>query len=223
MSPAQIVFRLGDTSFPETPVSGGSQTAASVGSAVHAAATALRDKLAALTGGRSEPLQSIAARHGEVEATAEAKPDDADKEYGMYAFGAQFAEVRVDAALGQMRVSRLVGVFDIGRALNARTARSQLIGGMVWGLGMALHENTVMDERLGRIVNNNLAEYHVPVNADVPAIEVAWLEGAARLRVCVGGGLLLRFRPCDRSPARSSWTRCATGARSGSTASACPT
>ena len=178
VSPAQIVFRLGDTSFPETPVSGGSQTAASVGSAVHAAATALRDKLAALTGGRSEPLQSIAARHGEVEATAEAKPDDADKEYGMYAFGAQFAEVRVDAALGQMRVSRLVGVFDIGRALNARTARSQLIGGMVWGLGMALHENTVMDERLGRIVNNNLAEYHVPVNADVPAIEVAWLEGA---------------------------------------------
>ena len=77
-----------------------------------------------------------------------------------------------------VRVSRMVGVFDIGRALNAKLARSQLMGGMVWGIGMALHEQTVMDERLGRVVNNNLAEYHVPVNADVPAIEVAWIEGA---------------------------------------------
>jgi xanthine dehydrogenase YagR molybdenum-binding subunit len=176
--PAQIVFRLGDTRFPETPVSGGSQTAASVGSAVHAAASALRDKLLALGGGRRAPLDALASRYGEVEAHGEAAPGEEDKRFAMYAFGAQFAEVRVDADLGLARVTRMVGVFDIGRALNARTARSQLIGGMVWGIGMALHEDTVLDERRGRIVNNNLADYHVPVNADVPAIEAAWIEGA---------------------------------------------
>lgn len=176
--PSRVIFRLGDTRFPETPVSGGSQTAASVGSAVHAAATALRDKLTTLAAGRRESLDALAGRHGEVEASAEAKPGDDENQRAMYAFGAQFAEVRVDADLGQMRVSRMVGVFDIGRALNARTARSQLMGGMVWGIGMALHEHSVMDERLGRFVNNNLAEYHVPVNADVPAIEVAWIETA---------------------------------------------
>jgi xanthine dehydrogenase YagR molybdenum-binding subunit len=176
--PSQVVFRLGDTAFPETPVSGGSQTAASVGSAVHAAATALREKLAALAGGSRESLAALAARHGEVEAAGEAKPGDDDTQFGMYAFGAQFAEVRVDADLGQIRVARMVGVFDMGRALNARTARSQLMGGMVWGIGMALTEAGVLDERLGRIVNNNLAEYHVPVNADAPAIDVGWIEAA---------------------------------------------
>ena len=204
--PTRVVFRLGDTTFPETPVSGGSQTAASVGSAVHAAVTALREKLIAVAvgdarsplhdlaasdisiadgrlsargaAGRGETLQALAARHGEIAASGEAKPGDEEKQFAMYAFGAQFAEVRIDADLGMVRVSRMVGVFDIGRALNAKLARSQLMGGMVWGIGMALHEQTVMDERLGRVVNNNLAEYHVPVNADVPAIEVAWIEGA---------------------------------------------
>jgi len=70
----------------------------------------------------------------------------------------------------------MVGVFDIGRALNAKTARSQLFGGMVWGIGLALHEATLMDERLGRVVNNNLAEYHVPVNADIPMLDVSWID-----------------------------------------------
>ena len=72
----------------------------------------------------------------------------------------------------------MTGVFDAGRIINAKTVRSQFIGGMVWGISMALHENTVYDKRLGRIVNNNLAEYHVPANADVPRIEVAWIEGS---------------------------------------------
>ena len=90
----------------------------------------------------------------------------------MYAFGAQFAEVRVDADLGQLRVTRMVGAFAGGRILNAKTARSQLMGGMVWGIGMAMNEDTITDARRGRIVNANLAEYHVPVNLDTPAIEV---------------------------------------------------
>ena len=81
----------------------------------------------------------------------------------------------MDADLGCLRVTRMTGVFDIGRALNARTARSQLIGGMVWGIGMALTEDTVMDGRLGRVVNGNLADYHVPVEADVPDLDVSWI------------------------------------------------
>jgi xanthine dehydrogenase YagR molybdenum-binding subunit len=202
----RVTFRLGDTEYPETPVSGGSQTAASTGSAVHAAGQALRDKLIqmAVRDARSpisgsaladvviedgsigvrgksehrETLQALLTRHGvsQLEAEASSKPGAERDQYSMYAFGAQFAEVRIDADLGQLRVSRMVGCFGAGRILNPKTARSQFMGGMVWGIGMALLEATVMDERLGRIVNNNLADYHVPVNADVPAIEAIWVD-----------------------------------------------
>ncbi len=171
LPPSRVVFRLGDTRMPETPVSGGSQTAASVGCAVHAAATALRDKVAQLG------LHDWRPPAGEVvETRGESAPGEEDKQYSAYAFGAQFVEVRVDVALGTVRVARMVGAFDGGRILNAKTARSNLAGGMVWGVGMALHERTVWDERLGRVVNNNLAEYHVPVNADIPAIDVLFVE-----------------------------------------------
>ncbi len=205
VAPSQVTFRLGDTDMPETPVSGGSQTAASTGSAVHAVAQALREKLVQLAigdagsplhgaaardvvlegdrltvhgTGRGERLATLLARHGQqyVQAEAGSKPGDEKDRYSMYCFGANFAEVRVDAALGQVRVSRLLGVYGAGRILNAKTARSQFIGGMVWGMGLALYEHTIYDERLGRIVNNNLAEYHVPVNADVPKIEALWVN-----------------------------------------------
>ena len=172
LPPSRVTFRLGDTRFPETPVSGGSPTAASVGSAGHAAATALREQVARLGIRDWRPPAGQA-----VEARGEARPGEEEHRYAMYAFGAQFAEVRVDAALGTLRVSRMVGVFDGGRILNAKTARSNLAGGMVWGVGMALHEHTIFDERLGRVVNNNLAEYHVPVNADIPAREVLFVDG----------------------------------------------
>lgn len=201
----RVRVRIGDTELPETPVSGGSQTAASVGTAVHLASTALRQKLIQLAVGdgrsplsglavtdvalengrlvaraapsRNETLQALLARVGMgVDARADAELDPAHERYASYAFGAEFAEVRVDGDLGQIRVSRLLGVFDPGRVLNAKTARSQFAGGMVWGMGIALHEDTVLDERLGRVVNGNLADYHVPVHADVPAIEVQWVE-----------------------------------------------
>jgi xanthine dehydrogenase YagR molybdenum-binding subunit len=206
LPPDRVTFRLGDTRMPETPVSGGSQTAASVGSAVHLAVTALRDKLVRLAAtddaspvfgasdvhiddgrlfardgpARSETIAAFMLRRGDqsITAQADAGPGGETEQYAMYAFGAEFAEVRVDADLGQIRVSRMVGVFDIGRALNAKTARSQLIGGMVWGIGMALYEQTVFDERLGRVVNNNLAEYHIPVHADIPDLDVTWIDHA---------------------------------------------
>jgi xanthine dehydrogenase YagR molybdenum-binding subunit len=98
----------------------------------------------------------------------------------MHAFGAQFVEVRVDADLGEVRVSRFVGAFDSGRIMNAKTARSQLIGGIVYGLGMALLEETHVDAETGRIVNANIADYLVPVNADVPNIETILVNNQER-------------------------------------------
>jgi xanthine dehydrogenase YagR molybdenum-binding subunit len=106
-----------------------------------------------------------------VEATSEAKAGEEAQRYAMHAFGALFAEVRIDADLGTIRVSRFVGAFDAGRVMNAKTARSQLIGGIVYGLGMALLEETHIDGETGRVVNANIAEYLVPVNADVPDIQ----------------------------------------------------
>ena len=90
----------------------------------------------------------------------------------MHAFGAVFVEVRVDDALGIVRVPRVVAAYGVGNLLNAKTAHSQLMGGIVWGLGMALFEESVRDVRNGRYVNGNLADYHVPVNADVRDIDI---------------------------------------------------
>ena len=165
----RIQFELGDSAFPHAPVSGGSMTVASVGSAVKAACEAVRAKL---QGDPGASLPALLARQNMdfVEGTGEAKPGDEEKRYAMHAFGAQFAEVRIDADLGEIRVSRFVGAFDAGRVMNAKTARSQLIGGIVYGLGMALLEETHVDGETGRIVNANIAEYLVPVNADVPDI-----------------------------------------------------
>jgi xanthine dehydrogenase YagR molybdenum-binding subunit len=202
----QVTFRLGDTIFPKTPVSGGSQTAASTGSAVYLAAKALQERLvqmatsdseSSLAGvsaqditfsdgkliSRSNPSKSVSyldvirlSGKDRIVAQAEAKPDAAAKQYSMYAFGAQFAEVQVDAELGQLRVSRMLGCFAAGKILNAKTARSQLIGGMGWGISLALYEEAAMDVKLGRWVNNNLAEYHVPTNMDVGELDAFWVD-----------------------------------------------
>jgi xanthine dehydrogenase YagR molybdenum-binding subunit len=198
----RVQFDLGDTEMPETPTSGGSQTAASVGSAVHNACLALRENLAALvrgdqgsplrgasdlrlegdrlvgTAGEGERLAAIFKRHGKktVEAEFHSKAAESRKKYGTRSFGAQFVEVAVDPDLGQVRVSRVVSAFAAGRILNAKTARSQYLGGIVWGLGMGLFEETAYDPQLGRIMNADLAEYHVPVNRDVPAIDVIFVD-----------------------------------------------
>jgi xanthine dehydrogenase YagR molybdenum-binding subunit len=100
----------------------------------------------------------------------------APSRYAMHAHGAVFAEVKVDPDLGQIRATRLVGAFAAGRIINPRLARSQLNGGMIWGVSFALHEQAVMDPRSGRPMNPNLAEYHVPVNADVPSLEAILVE-----------------------------------------------
>jgi xanthine dehydrogenase YagR molybdenum-binding subunit len=124
--------------------------------------------------GRSESYSNILtrARRGEVVGTAKAARDPAVAEaHAMFSHGAVFAEVKVDPDLGQMRVSRLVGAFAAGRIINPRLVRSQYFGGMIWGLSFALQEEAITDRRTGRIMNADLVEYHVPVNADVPSLD----------------------------------------------------
>jgi xanthine dehydrogenase YagR molybdenum-binding subunit len=127
----------------------------------------------------SDGFSDILGRAGRavIEGKGQAGADQAkQKQYAMHAHGAVFAEVRVDPDLGQARVSRLVGAFAAGRIINPRLVRSQLLGGMIWGVSFALHEEALTDARSGRVMNANLADYHVPVNADVPSIEAILVE-----------------------------------------------
>jgi xanthine dehydrogenase YagR molybdenum-binding subunit len=160
--PANVRVLLGDSDFPPTSGSGGSFGAASAGSALHEACENLKLKLAQ-------------GATGEVEAEGEVQPGEMDKKYSQQAYGAQFAEVAVDTSTGEVRLRRMLGVFAAGRVLNAKTARSQAIGGMIWGVSNALHEDGVLDARYGFFVNHDLAEYHVAAHADIPAIEAIFL------------------------------------------------
>ena len=129
--------------------------------------------------GRREPYAAIIARAGgaPVEASSQAKPDpETAKRYATHSWGAVFAEVAVDEALGEIRVRRVVATYSVGRILNAKTANSQLVGGIVWGVGMALTEHVLVDPQSGRVLNANLAQYHVPVNADIGAIDVTFVD-----------------------------------------------
>jgi xanthine dehydrogenase YagR molybdenum-binding subunit len=124
--------------------------------------------------GRSESYIEILARAGRSDVVGEAKAardQETASTYAMYSHGAVFAEVKVDPDLGQVRATRLVGAFAAGRIINPRLVRSQYYGGMIWGASFALHEQAIVDRRTGRIMNADLAEYHVPVNADVPSLE----------------------------------------------------
>jgi xanthine dehydrogenase YagR molybdenum-binding subunit len=128
---------------------------------------------------RGESYAEILTRAGvaEIEARGTGAPNPpAMEEYAMHAHGAVFAEVKVDPELGQIRVTRMVGAFAAGRIINPRMVQSQLFGGMIWGLSFALHEEAITDRRSGRIMNANLGEYHVPVNADVPPLDVITVE-----------------------------------------------
>jgi xanthine dehydrogenase YagR molybdenum-binding subunit len=190
LPPARIRFVLGDSRFPNAPPHGGSQTMASVGSAVHAACLAARAKVMAMAAkadadagtdddpSRGDRYADILARHGleVVEAVETAAPDDAGSRFSMHTFGAVFAEVAVDPDFGLVRVRRIVGAYGAGRIVNPRMARSQAIGGMVGGIGMALFEDTTLDRRTGRIVNATLADYLVPVNADIPALDAIFVD-----------------------------------------------
>jgi xanthine dehydrogenase YagR molybdenum-binding subunit len=172
----RVQFELGDTDMPKAPVHGGSITLASVGNAVVSACQTLRRKLAEKGGSDSDPAASM-QRLGiaELEATGSASPGDETKTYSSSAFGAVFVEVMVDPAFGVVRVPRIIGAYDIGTVVNPKIARSQCIGGMVGGVGMALMEQVDWDAHLGRAMNANLAEYLVPVNADVQELDAVFV------------------------------------------------
>jgi xanthine dehydrogenase YagR molybdenum-binding subunit len=201
----KVDFALGDSSLPHAPVSGGSQSVASVSPAVREAASQARGKLIAmaiadsaspLSGGsiddvtvdngwvisradpsKRDPAAAVIARNGgkPIEAMATTKPGDEKQQFAFHSFGAVFTEVHVDADLGTIRVPRIVGVYDVGSLLNEKTAHSQLMGGLVWGIGSALTEKSELDARYGRYTNANLAEYHVPVNADIGLLDITLL------------------------------------------------
>ena len=198
----KVTFKYGDSSFPGTVLAGGSQQTASIGGAIIAAQSALITELLKLAtkdsplaglkpnevgghnGGlcklddpkRCESYVALLQRAHKHEVTVEGTASQPLElmHWSMHSYGAMFCEVRVSATTGETRVSRFLGSFDCGRILNAKTAKSQFRGGIIMGLGLALMEETQFDERNGRIMNPSLAEYHVPVQMDVPEIDVIW-------------------------------------------------
>ncbi|NIL91328.1 putative xanthine dehydrogenase YagR molybdenum-binding subunit [Rhodococcus fascians] len=157
-----VTLELGDSALPKAPGAGGSSGTSSWGWAVTKVCSALRDQ---------GPLQP--GNSAEADTTDDV---EAQKELARMAFGAQFAEVAVDVDTGEVRVRRMLGVFGIGKVMNPRLARSQLIGGMTFGLGMALMESGVVDHEFGGFANHDLAEYHIPACADVTDLEAVWIE-----------------------------------------------
>jgi len=210
----RIRVELGDTNFPCASGSGGSFGAASSGSALFDACNKLRAKLASLAGmeldsarfgdgrieaaGQSRPLTSLVGPEG-IDADGEIRPGAMSTEFSQQSYGAHFAEVGVDMDTGEVRLRRMLGVFTAGRVLNEKTARSQAIGGMIFGIGAALEEAMILDPRFGCFVNHDLAEYHVPVHADVLNVDAIFLpeldaesnplksKGIGELGICGAG------------------------------------
>ncbi|MDB5062291.1 MAG: Aldehyde oxidase and xanthine dehydrogenase molybdopterin binding, partial [Mucilaginibacter sp.] len=179
----KITFELGDSSFPVAPTQGGSATISSVGSAVHDACIALKQKLNALAGKLEDSNDDI--DYAKVlsqnnlpflEITQESNANEEGKKYSMYSFSAHFAQVYVHPLTGVVKIKKVVAVVDAGKIVNHKTASSQMIGGAVGGIGMAMTEEAVFDDRFGRYINGNFADYHVPVNADIPQIEAIFID-----------------------------------------------
>lgn len=163
----RVHLEIGDTLLPRAMIAGGSMGTASWGTAIVEAAHKLRERL--------QEEHGVIPAEG-LEVIGEAGDNPEAQRFAMHAFGAQFAEVRVNIDSGEVRVPRLLGVFAVGRIMNAKTARSQLLGGMTMGLSMALHEESVLDPRFGDYVNHDFAEYHIATNADVGTIDVMWID-----------------------------------------------
>jgi xanthine dehydrogenase YagR molybdenum-binding subunit len=205
-----VTFRLGDSTMPPTPPHGGSQTMANVGSAVQdgcdklreqAVRLAIEDRRSPLYGAdagnvvvrsgrlhvkenpaRGETYRQLLARNDRTHLEVLGSFNPGESRFSMYSYSVTFAEVAVDARLGLVRVRRMLGVYDAGRIINPKLADSQALGGMVGGIGQALLEHTATDHRDGRIVNADLANYLVPVNADIPELRGIYLDGGEDLK-----------------------------------------
>jgi xanthine dehydrogenase YagR molybdenum-binding subunit len=200
-----VHVQLGHSDFPQSAGSGGSFGACNSTTATHRACVELRTRLAATAvndpasplhdrdpgaavfadrklaiGDAAEPLTALVARLFPTGVEALGAIDDAPLPdagpYALNTYGAHFAEVRVDADTGEVRLHRMLGVFVAGRIFNAKTARSQLVGGMIWGAGAALHEEAIIDPRFGQFINHDLASYLIPVHADIPDVDAVMLD-----------------------------------------------
>jgi len=206
LTPDKVKFELGDSRFPPAPVQGGSFTTASVGTAIYESARNIARKLLDLANQeasspllqakvddvelfdgrlrlRIDPSRSVdvaevmkRGKLSEIVDVHDAKPSPEREKYATGAHGAQFVEVKVDPDLGTVRVTRVVEVSACGKIMNPKTSHSQELGGIVWGVGMALTEGAEIDHRYGRIMNPNLQHYHVPVNADVLDYQTVFVE-----------------------------------------------
>jgi xanthine dehydrogenase YagR molybdenum-binding subunit len=199
----KVKVQLGDSGLPPAPVSGGSQSVASVTPAIKAASESVKQKLIQLaTGNKKSPFVGLKSEQvsyengrlvgeghtigfgeildlmerGAVEATESVAPGDEEKRFAFHSFGSQFCELKVNRWTGEVRVLRMTSVMDIGTVVNATAARSQIMGGMVFGIGMALLEGSRLEAKNGRFANANIAEYLVPTNADVPAMDIHFLN-----------------------------------------------
>jgi xanthine dehydrogenase YagR molybdenum-binding subunit len=255
----KVRVELGDTNFPAAPGSGGSFGANSAGSAVYDACMNLRDALvkktellpdkavfangAITTDRQTVRLDSIVGDG--MSADGAATPGNSRQTFVQQSYGAHFAEVGVSEVTGEIRLRRMLGVFTAGRILNAKTARSQAIGGMTFGVGAALMEAIVIDKRDGWFVNNNLAEYHVAANADIPAIDAVFLpetddhssamksKGLGELGICGAGaaianavynatGIRIRDYPLTLDKVLRAWSQVEGGQRSSAAPSLLP-
>jgi xanthine dehydrogenase YagR molybdenum-binding subunit len=199
----RIRTELGDSALPPAPTSGGSTSVSSVTPAIQKAAESAKKKLIQLAirdqkspffglkieeiaykngelagGGKSATFGSVLSTigRGSVEAVEMAAAGEEEEKYAFHSFGAQFCELKVNRWTGEVRLQRLTSVMDIGTVVNLKTARSQIIGGIVFGIGMALLEESVLEEKNGRYANANFADYLVATNADVPSVEVHFLD-----------------------------------------------
>ncbi|RAJ87898.1 xanthine dehydrogenase YagR molybdenum-binding subunit [Chitinophaga dinghuensis] len=206
ISPNHIQFQLGESTFPDAPEQGGSATVSTVGSAVHDVCQELKTKLLELAtthipdfknstpenstfengylvtagdAGKMEiSLSDILQKSNTpvLQVTTTSKAGDERKKYSMYSFSVHFAKVHVHASTGIVRIKHVVSVADSGTIVNSKTAASQMIGGVVGGIGMALTEEAVLDHRYGRYANNNFGDYHVPVHADTPPTDILFIN-----------------------------------------------
>ncbi|WP_207535599.1 xanthine dehydrogenase family protein molybdopterin-binding subunit [Desertivirga arenae] len=205
VSPDKITFQLGNSDFPQAPNQGGSATVATVGSAVVATCKAMKEKLLGMAPAADKRFAGLKVEDvtfdkgylslsrspsvkvaftdllkkqnlSELDVLQDSKPNQEANKYSKYSFSVHFAEVHVHPATGQVRVKKVVTCADAGTIVNKKTAANQMIGGVTGGIGMALQEEAVMDHRFGRYVTKDFGDYHVPVHADVPPIEVYFVN-----------------------------------------------
>jgi xanthine dehydrogenase YagR molybdenum-binding subunit len=205
MPASKITFELGDSSLPPGPTQGGSTTTSTLGSAVHDVCVAMKKKLQEFAVKEGSTLSSakpeeLSFKNGEIsvssnpsakisyaallkqnnlpdiEITQSSQGGAERQQYSFYSFSVHFVKVLVHPSTGVVKVNKVVTVSDAGKIVSEKTARNQSIGGVVGGIGMALMEDAVLDHRFGRYVNNNFADYHVPVHADVPEIEALFID-----------------------------------------------